>query len=374
MSQLPTLYSRTSTGAIQQWQIVVEGDKFYTIEGLKDGKMTTSLPTICEGKNIGKKNETLGNDQAIKEAKSKWKKKIDSGYHEDIKDIDEETFYEPMLAHKYGEHEFSFPCVTQPKLDGMRCICRKDGMWSRNGKKILSAPHIRKALEPLFENNPNLIFDGELYCDKLKDDFNKIMSLVKKTKPTDEDLKESSDVIQYWIYDLPSSGKNGFKQRCLELRGLLSSSATPAWLVEVPSCLVCVDTTFVNNQNQLDDLYGKYLDHGFEGQMIRTENGLYENKRSKNLLKRKEFIDSEYEVVDVVEGVGGRTGTAGNLVLKLGDGRTFKSNIKGSFDYLKQLLIDRKQLIGKMVTVKYFQLTPDGIPRFPFMTSVRDYE
>ena len=374
MKQLPILYSRTSTGAIQQGQIIVTDDKFCTVEGQKDGKLTTSLPTVCKGKNIGKANETSGEDQAEKEAKAKWQKKIDGGYHEDINDIDTETFYEPMLAHKYGEHEFAFPCASQPKLDGMRCVCRKDGMWSRNGKKIVSAPHIRAALEPLFRANPSLILDGELYCDKLKNDFNKIISLVKKSKPDADDLKESADTIQYWIYDLPSSAKNGFKQRTQELRGLLSNS-TMEWLVDgVPKCIVYVDTTFVHDQAQLDELYGKYLDHGFEGQMVRTENGLYQNKRSKNLLKRKEFIDEEYEVLDVVEGEGGRAGTAGYLVLKLGDGRTFKSNIKGPFPYLKKLLLDRKELLGKIVTVKYFQLTPDGIPRFPFMTSVRDYE
>jgi DNA ligase-1 len=365
MKQLPILYSRTSTGAVQQWQIIVTDDKFCTVEGQKDGKLTTSLPTVCKGKNIGKVNETSGEDQAIKEAKAKWQKKIDGGYHEDIADIDTETFYEPMLAHKYGEHEFAFPCASQPKLDGMRCVCRKDGMWSRNGKKIVSAPHIRAALEPLFQANPALILDGELYCDKLKDDFNKIISLVKKSKPTAEDLAESEATIQYWVYDLPSSAKSGFMVRTAELAKLLA---------KVPACIVYVQTTIVKDQAQLDELYGKYLDHGFEGQMVRTENGLYENKRSKNLLKRKEFIDEEYEVLDVVEGEGGRAGTAGYLVLKLGDGRTFKSNIKGPFPYLKKLLLDRKELIGKIVTVKYFQLTPDGIPRFPFMTSVRDYE
>ena len=377
MKQLPILFSRTSTGATQQWQIIVEGNKFYSIEGLKDGKMTTATPTVCNGKNIGKANETSGEEQATKEAKAKWQKKIDSGYHENINDIDIETFTEPMLAHKYGEHEFAFPCASQPKLDGMRCVCRNDGMWSRAGKKIISAPHIRQALDPLFKANPTLVFDGELYCDKLKNDFNKIISLVKKSKPDSDDLKESADTIQYWIYDLPSSGKNGFKQRSMELNGLLSLSgpARFAWIgIGLPKCLVCVETTFVHGQTQLDEMYGKYLEHGFEGQMVRTENGLYENKRSKNLLKRKEFIDSEYEVVDLIEGDGGRTGTVGALVLKMKDGRTFKSNVKGSFEYLKQLLIDKKKLIGKMVTVKYFQLTPDGIPRFPYMTSVRDYE
>lgn len=373
MRQLPILFSRTSNGAIQQWQICVEGNKFYTTEGLVDGKQTTTPPTVCEGKNLGRANETTGEQQATKEAQSKWQKKVDSGYHEDINDIDTETFFEPMLAHKYGEHEVAFPLATQPKLDGVRCVCRVDGMWSRGGKPIISAPHIREALDPLFKANPKLILDGELYCDKLKDNFNKIISLVKKSKPTPSDLKESAEIIQYWIYDLPSSGKNGFKQRTIELRGLLSTG-TPAWLLGVPSSLVYVDTEFVHGQNQLDELYGKYLDHGFEGQMVRAENGLYESKRSKHLLKRKEFIDEEFEIVDVVEGAGNRTGTVGYMVMKMKDGRNFKSNVKGTFELLGEYLNDKKNLIGKKATVKFFCYTPDGIPRFPYIVAIRDYE
>lgn len=369
-----TLYSRTSIGSVQEWTIYVKDNSFFTVEGIKDGKLTTSKPTICESKNIGRANETSPEEQACAEAKAKWQKKLDSGYYEKLEDIDIEKFTEPMLAHKYGEHEISFPCASQEKIDGARCICRKDGMWSRNGKPILSAPHIREALEPLFQKNPNLIFDGELYCDKLKNNFNKIISLVKKSKPTAADLKESAETIQYWIYDLPSSGKNGFKQRIMELVGMLSKSGHPAWLVEFPSCLVCVETVFVYNQTQLDELYGKYLEHGFEGQMVRAENGVYQNKRSKYLLKRKEFIDAEFEIIEVNEGVGNKSGMAGYMVIKMKDGRNFKSNIKGTHEYLAELLTQRKELVGKMATIKFFCYTPDGIPRFPYVIGIRDYE
>jgi DNA ligase-1 len=368
MSQLPVLYSRTSTGAVQQWQIVVEGDKFYTIEGQKDGKLTTATPTICEGKNIGKANETSGEDQAIKEAKSKWKKKIDSGYHEDIKDIDIETFTEPMLAKNFeDDFDGKYPVWCQPKLDGMRCVCRKDGMWSRNGKPIISAPHIRKALDKFFEQHPDGILDGELYCDKLANDFNKIISLVKKTKPEQSDLDESAKIIQYHVYDYISKGSINFKKRSEALALDLSLAGASS------NCIRIVRTYECANKNALDIYYGEFIDQGYEGQMVRLDKP-YEHKRTKSLLKRKEFKDAEYEIVEVAEGVGNRTGTAGFMVLKMADGRTFKSNIKGSFDYLKELLSKKDSLKGVKATVKFFCLTPDGIPRFPFVIGIRDYE
>jgi DNA ligase-1 len=115
------------------------------------------------------------------------------------------------------------------------------------------------------------------------------------------------------------------------------------------------------------------LEGGYEGQMVRL-NAAYENKRSKFLMKRKEFIDEEYVIVDIVEGEGNRAGTAGYMQFFARNGKSFKSNIKGSFPWLRQLLKDRKSLIGKKATIKYFNLTPDSIPRFGFVVAVRDYE
>jgi DNA ligase-1 len=367
MKQLPILFSRTSTGAIQQWQIIVEGNTFYTVEGIKDGKMTKAIPTVCEGKNIGKANETTGEEQAVKESKSKWKKKIDSGYFENIKDIDNKTFTEPMLAKNY-EDEFDksmFPVYSERKYDGMRSVALSSSLTSRNGKPIIAVPHILEALSPFFKKHPNAELDGELYTHQFCADFNKIISLVKKTKPTAADIAEAAKYIQYHVYDYISMGKENFSVRYKALQEDLAVC---------DSNIICVvPAVLCNNQEELDAEYTKYMELGYEGQMIRLDKP-YEHKRSKYLLKRKEFKDSEYEIVEVVEGVGNRSGTAGFMIMKMADGRTFKSNIKGSFDYLKELLSDKKSLIGKKATVKYFCLTPDGIPRFPYVITVRDYE
>jgi DNA ligase-1 len=363
---LPTLYARTSNGSVQQWSIEVIENTFRTHEGLKDGKITISLPTVCEAKNVGRANETTPEDQAKAEAQSKWQKKIDSGYYEDISQIDVEKFTEPMLAKKYDD-EFEksmFPVYSQPKLDGMRCVARKDGLWSRNGKKIVSVPHIEKQLANFFKTNPNAILDGELYCDKFANDFNAIISLVKKTKPKQEDIDASAKVIQYWVYDTISKEK--FSKRFYDVWGTLKSIVDTKVIVQVP-------TTLVETQEKLDELNGQYVSGGYEGQMVRIDKG-YEQKRSKFLLKRKEFDDTEYEIIDIFEGDGNRSGMAGYATIKLADGRTCKSNIKGNQVWLKELLESAKKVKGKMATVRHFKLTPDGIPRFPYVITIRDYE
>jgi len=137
--------------------------------------------------------------------------------------------------------------------------------------------------------------------------------------------------------------------------------------------LVVVQTTDVEDMTQLDELYEDYLEEGFEGQMVRID-GAYENKRSSLLLKRKEFIDEEYTILGYEEGEGNRTGTLKHLKFKNKTGKEFNSNIKGSFKYLSGLFNDADNLIGKEATIKYFNLTPDGVPRFPYVTAIRDYE
>lgn len=365
MKSLPPLYSRTSNGAVQVWSIVVDGDGFYTVEGLKGGKFTESKPTKCKPKNVGKANATTASEQAEVEAKAKWDKKIASGYFESEKDIDQVKFFEPMLAKKFGEVEFSYPVWTQPKLDGMRCIVKADGMWSRNGKKVVSAPHIFKALKPLFDKFPDLIFDGELFTDKLKNDFNKIMSLAKRTKPTQDELDESERLLQYHIYDFPSCKKN-FTGRFNDLLNLFINDGKP-------DCIKIVHTQVVGNKEELDAEYAKFLEDGQEGQIIRTDSP-YENKRSKYLLKRKEFLDEEFEILDIEEGKGTRSGMFGRAILKTKKGIEFEANARGTHEYYAELLKNKKDIIGKMATVRYQNLTPDGKPRFGVMVAIRDYE
>jgi len=362
--KLPMLFARTNTGAIQTWTIEVDGNKYRTHYGQVDGAIQTTEWTLCEGKNTGKKNATSAEDQATKEAKATWKKKKESGYFENIKDIDDTSFTEPMLAKNYDDYkdELKYPVYSQPKLDGIRCLVKKDGMWSRNGKPIVSAPHVLVALKPFFDKFPNAILDGELYADKFANDFNAICSLVKKTKPTAEDLADSAKNIQYWVYDWIV--QKTFSDRNSDITTYITNN----------NVVRRVPTHLVDTITHLNELYEKYVDEGYEGQMVRTD-GPYENKRSKHLLKRKEFQDAEFKILDIVEGVGNKSGMAGHMVFKNHKNIEFHSNIKGDRQYLKELLKNKNKLIGKSATVKYFNLTPDDeIPRFPYTIAIRDYE
>lgn len=241
-----------------------------------------------------------------------------------------------------------------------RCIANSKGIWSRQGKPIVSAPHIFKELKPVFDKHPELVLDGELYTNRLSQDFNKLISLARQQKPTAADLKESEEYLQFWIYDVESmkSPEDTFEKRNQYLKKLLDEEVSSNMIVFVP-------TERVKNFDHLDELYQTYMEQGYEGQMVRISSKPYENKRSKQLLKRKEFKEEEFTIVDIVEGEGNRSGMAGNILCKDSVGKQFGAGIQGDRDFYRQLLSTKTDLIGTLVSIKYQNLTPDGIPRFP---------
>jgi DNA ligase-1 len=360
-----TLYSRATNGKTLEWTIEVESNKYRTISGYTDGVKTVSQWTLCEGKNIGRSNETTPEGQALSEALAIHRKKMEKGAFENISDIDTPLYFEPMLANKWEDYKskIKYPVYSQPKLDGIRCIVKKDGMWTRNGKPIVAAPHIFEALKPLLDINPDLIFDGELYADKFANDFNAICSLVKKTKPNANDILESKEKIQYHVYDLPSRNSI-YLDRYHTLYKMLTNYH--------PS-IILVQTDQLDNEHDVEGYYYDYVSAGYEGQMIRL-NTLYENKRSKSLLKHKSFIDEEYTIIDIEEGNGNKAGMVGAFVFKNKDGKIFNASPKFNWEVCQQMLKDKDSLIGKEATIKYFNLTPDNVPRFPYVIAIRDYE
>lgn len=363
-SALEALYKYSNRDQLQQWSIFINDNHFWTEEGLVDGKLTTSKPTICKAKNVGRSNETTPQQQALAEAQAKWQKKIDSGYYTMSNLTKNKKFFEPMLAHEISKYEkllFTVPTFIQPKLDGLRAVNADNSLMSRNGKAYLACPH-------LYQDKVTL--DGELYNHKYHNDFNKIVSLCKKQSPTAKELEESKDMVQMWVYDFPDH-KGKFSDRLVALKRWLAKKEN-----NPRGYFVLVPTVQVKTHKDIETIHEQFLSMGYEGSIIRLDLGDYENKRSKQLLKKKDFVDEEFKILDAVEGEGGRVGTIGFFVMELEEGnqRTFKSNVKGDFDYLKDIWKNRKNYIGTKATVKYFARTPDNIPRFPYIIKLNREE
>ena len=114
----------------------------------------------------------------------------------------------PMLAYPVSNKpiDYTKPVFIQPKLDGVRCLIQYDAgkvtAYSRTGKKWKNIEHIELNLLKFFNKYPDVILDGELYNHAFKDDFESIISMVRKTKPTAEDRVISSDNVQFHCYDI----------------------------------------------------------------------------------------------------------------------------------------------------------------------------
>ena len=359
---LDPLYKRDSKGKVRIWTMEVgfnNNDEagIRTISGLLDGQKVTSAWNLTEAKNVGRSNATTAKTQAEFEAQAEWTKNVDKEYFADVNAIDSYTAFKPMLAHDFTKTPVTSG-ITQPKLDGIRMVVNTRGLYSRSNKEIVAVPHIAEALAEFIKDHPTVTLDGELYNHELKDNFQKITSLVRKTVNLGADeLAESKELVQYHIYDMFDSANPDmtFMQRYNWIQKNVHLVNKKAVGIHLVASAIC------ETSEEIDVMYGEYTTAGYEGQMVRQDT-IYENKRSKGLLKRKEFITEEYQVVEVHEGQGNWAGYAKRLTLKMANGTTFSSGIRGSQSQLKTLLENPNI---DWATCRYFELSNDGVPRFP---------
>jgi len=276
------------------------------------------------------------------------------------------TNFNVMLAHPVGKKEFDKDSFIQPKLDGVRCYITKHGAFSRNHKQFMNAQHITDELKPLFAKYPHVVLDGELYNHNYKDNFNKIISLVRKQSPSDAERNEAK-VIQFHNYDIfmPETPDNIFEHRNKSIKNLHKE-------FKLQYCKT-VETYHVQSDVTAKLMYDQFMKQGYEGAILRN-NKPYENKRSYNLQKFKEFHDTEATITGWVEGQGKRTGTIGKFLARDADGNEFGMPVMDKMPVLEKMYDIAEWYIGKTATFTYFQRTPSGSYRHPLFKSIRNYE
>ena len=360
------LYINHSTGKAGSWAISVtdNGDNTATITTtackVLGGKPVVTTEIVREGKNIGRANETTPLEQAIAEAKSKAQKKMDKGYTTTIPEAGQKAvnslgLTKPMLAQDF-KAVTQWPVYVQPKLDGNRCLAaRVDGkimLWSRGGKEI-NLPHIAQALDTFLPEGVTL--DGELYLHG--ESLQTITSWIKKLQP-------ESARIQYVVYDT-------VLDKCFSERKHLLGH-----LVPLKGDVVLIKTCRIDTEEELKNSHNVWVAQGYEGTMVRAKGVGYEDgKRSKSLQKMKDFQDAEFEILDVIQGTPRQTAT-GQLevpiyVCKCGP-HTFNATAPGDMFEKHSAWLNRDKAIGKMLTVKFFSFTPDGIPFLPVALRIRE--
>ena len=285
----------------------------------------------------------------------------------------------PMLAYKVDKKpvDWSENVYIQPKLDGVRCVIYLDDKenircFSRTGKEFHNLQHIKDSLhdffkmETEFSANTDVVLDGELYNHDLRDNFEKIISLVRKQKPTTQDRLDAAELIEFHCYDYIETVMNQpYGYRASQL--VTSDMYSP--------CIKYVDSKLATSRETANIIHQYNLNDGYEGSILRLDRP-YEQKRSYNLQKFKDFHDTEATIIGYEEGKGKREGTLGKFLMQDDDGNKFGCPPGKGYNYkdLADILNNIHDYIGKRATFTYFERTQYGSYRHPLFKTVRNYE
>lgn len=346
------LYKKDSKGKTRIWKIWNEDGVLCQESGLLEGKLVLHSKQ-CNPKNVGRSNETSPSEQANLELESEYKAKLTEGYFKTIEECKTEVVILPMLAKSYDDEkhkiDWTKDVFIQPKLDGMRCLAhiKANGdvtLVSRDGKIISNMEHIMDDLSTIKQD---VILDGELYAHGLS--FQDNMRLIKKYRP------KETEQIKFHVYDLVS--KDSFRLRKVR-----------KYIKDLNSCNE-VSTYDISNEESLKQWHSNNITEGYEGSIIRWGNEEYKvNGRSSYLLKYKDFSDMALPIIDITPNDSNPLHGTPHFSL---NGKSFKAGVKMSHGDREELLFNKDKYIGNTAEIRYFELTDDGIPRFPVMVGIR---
>jgi DNA ligase-1 len=259
----------------------------------------------------------------------------------------------PMLAHKFRDHsqKLDWPVYVQPKLNGMRMLFDGENGWSRGNKEV-----IPEVIQHLKFDTDGHILDGELMLPN-NVLLQESMKAIKKHRP------ELSSQLIYHVYDVVDS------ELPYEIRFALIQEICK----NAPPNVKLVNTYRAHVETDVLEHHKEFVSGGYEGTMVRDPVAPYEiGKRSYSLLKLKDFVDAEYRIIGITDGDGSDSGLA-IFELETDSGARFNCRPEGSQENRAELFKNRKKLIGKYLTVRYFELSRDGIPIFPVGVSIREW-
>lgn len=354
------LYQQDAKGAIREWTISNDNVDIVITYGTLHGAMQEIRETITRGK---ASRNIIAQIQSRME--SRINKQLLKGYKYSIEEAQAGRsnalgFIQPMLAlpiQKVKDVDLSNAWV-QMKYDGNRCLITKQGStliaYTKNGKIIDTIGHILSSID--IPDGTTL--DGELYCHGYA--LQKVVSWVKRKQANTYRLK-------YHIYDIVSS--QPFEERLDMLRAL-----------QIGQMAEIVPTWHISEIDSIQNQFIMARDEGYEGLIVRTNEyrsnrklrtaGYEDGKRSKSLLKVKQFLDDEFKVTNIERSEKGRT----VCWCLAKNGKPFKVSPPGTFEERQRVYDEAEKYVFKTLRVEYSILTADGIPFHGVATEWRNKE
>lgn len=288
----------------------------------------------------------------------------------------------PMLATAITKdqlYKYSYPHYIEPKIDGIRCLVHGEDSQTRSGKNIPNI-YVRNKLVELGRMNPDYIIDGELIVDDFNSTTKGIMS------------HSGEPNFKFIIFDAIFCIGNNPQYECpMDYRyGDMRKLSLPSFCELIKRSIILTDIRGSLINSQVEDICSSY-----EGVIIRIYDGVYEGKRSKNLLKYKPFVDIDVTIVGMIEGTYNvnlpyidelghtkrskakdglvKAGTVGTFIVKSEEFGEFEV---GSFrltkEELQEIWDNRNSYIGKIAKVKYLEFGMKDKPRNASFIGFRD--
>lgn len=250
-----------------------------------------------------------------------------------------------LLADRYRDGIDVSTYWISEKLDGVRAVWDGRVLRFRSGNPV-------PAPQWFLDGLPAEALDGELWLARGR--FDELSAIVRRHQPIDEEWRR----VRYMVFEMPGAA-GSFTERVARMQAVAAAAQRP-WLMVVPQFRLA-DTAALKKR------LGEIVRAGGEGLMLHRADAAYETGRSATLLKLTPWLDAEATVVGHLAGKGKHAGKVGALRMEMPDGRRFSLG-SGLSDALRR---DPPPL-GTLVTYRYRELTPAGMPRFPSYLRVRD--
>lgn len=376
-----------------------DGKHAYVItrySGQYNGKMTYGPEIVIEK---GKAGRTI-KDQTILQFNHIIKEKLDKGYKEidknpeeysleELKEIigdystNQEGLLKPMLAKSETQITnrkiFDKEWFASRKINGIRTIVYYKNnelhTVSRGGginyDFVLNHILYNEKLLNFFKENPDIILDGEIY--KFGWTLNKISGICRSQKTAYD-----GDPLELYIYDIVDVNKP-FKER-LEILNIISNTLDLSFnpereWKENELKIQIVPQITVSGWNNMKNLHDTWVSEGWEGLVIRDPDTVYKpGSRGNFMVKIKEYFDKEYKIIGLTEGLREEDMC---FLMETEEGQQFNCKPTGDRVQKQWYRQNIDNLIGKMATVKYFEMSGkegSNIPQQPVLISIRDYE
>ena len=258
-------------------------------------------------------------------------------------------------------------CYISPKLDGYRCIAVcNDGsvvLYSRNGSVYSNFPSVVESLENVSQGM-SYVLDGEI----MSDDFQSMQksAFASERRTTVGDVK-------YHVFgyvDIDEWDTDDFRMNTNERLDQLDEMFHHE--LHGLENIVQVEQGYVKSVDVCMAMEKRYIHQGYEGAMVLPDIPYYRGKKSNKLLKFKTMESMDCTVAGMYEGTGKYEGTMGGLNLIQEDGK--ECDVGSGFkdeerDYIWQ---NKEKIVDRIAEIKYQELTPDGIMRFPIFLRWRN--